>query len=210
VTAVDAPPGLPFGGQPSGEFVARPGSRKLAGWVLGVVAAMAVATLWAARRRLVRHPETMSRQQRRFAGHWAYSLGAGTITVATVPVTALAIAGVGYAIRRARLRIDRDGVRWGWAALGFRMPRGRLERALAYRDAVAFRPRRGSPWYLARRDWDRFDRVPTALGKAGIPFEVHDRRAPFRSRLQSYGLVLDLLLVADAISAVLAFLLAIS
>ena len=36
--------------------------------------------------------ETMARQQRRFAGHWAYSVGAATIAAATVPVTALALA----------------------------------------------------------------------------------------------------------------------
>jgi putative ABC transport system permease protein len=51
-------------------------------WLVGaVLLAMLGSAAW----------ETMSRQQRRFAGHWAYSVGAGTITVATVPVTALAI-----------------------------------------------------------------------------------------------------------------------
>ncbi|HEY8048052.1 MAG TPA: iron export ABC transporter permease subunit FetB [Ramlibacter sp.] len=51
-------------------------------WLVGaVLVAMLASAAW----------ETMSRQQRRFAGHWAYSLGAGTISVATLPVTALAI-----------------------------------------------------------------------------------------------------------------------
>ncbi|MBE7941805.1 MULTISPECIES: iron export ABC transporter permease subunit FetB [Ramlibacter] len=52
-------------------------------WLVGaVLAAMLASAAW----------ETRSRQQRRFQGHWGYSLGAGTITLATVPVTALAVA----------------------------------------------------------------------------------------------------------------------
>lgn len=51
-------------------------------WLVGaVLLAMLGSAAW----------ETMSRQQRRFRGHWAYSMGAGAITVATLPVTALAI-----------------------------------------------------------------------------------------------------------------------
>jgi putative ABC transport system permease protein len=51
-------------------------------WLVGgVLLAMLASAAW----------ETMLRQQRRFAGHWAYSLGAGTIAAATLPVTALAI-----------------------------------------------------------------------------------------------------------------------
>lgn len=52
-------------------------------WLVGaVLLAMLASAAW----------ETRSRQQRRFAGHWGYSLGAATIVAATVPVTALAIA----------------------------------------------------------------------------------------------------------------------
>jgi putative ABC transport system permease protein len=52
-------------------------------WLVGaVLLAMLASAAW----------ETRSRQQRLFTGHWGYSLGAGTITIATVPVTALAIA----------------------------------------------------------------------------------------------------------------------
>lgn len=51
-------------------------------WLIGaVLLAMLASAAW----------ETMSRQHRRFAGHWAYSMGAGSITVATLPVTALAM-----------------------------------------------------------------------------------------------------------------------
>ena len=49
--------------------------------VAGVLIAMTASAAW----------ETMSRQRRHFAGHWAYSIGAGTIAVSTFPVTALAI-----------------------------------------------------------------------------------------------------------------------
>jgi putative ABC transport system permease protein len=52
-------------------------------WLVGaVLLVMLASAAW----------ETMSRQQRRFKGSWAYSIGAGTIAVATLPVTALAIA----------------------------------------------------------------------------------------------------------------------
>ncbi|WBY03152.1 iron export ABC transporter permease subunit FetB [Ramlibacter tataouinensis] len=49
--------------------------------VAGVAVAMLTSAAW----------ETRSRQKRRFAGHWGFSLGAGTISVATLPVTALSI-----------------------------------------------------------------------------------------------------------------------
>ncbi|HVZ44059.1 MAG TPA: iron export ABC transporter permease subunit FetB [Ramlibacter sp.] len=50
--------------------------------VAAVLGAMLASAAW----------ETRSRQQLRFAGHWGYSLGAGTIVIATVPVTGLAVA----------------------------------------------------------------------------------------------------------------------
>ncbi|HYU15018.1 MAG TPA: hypothetical protein VEL05_03075, partial [Candidatus Acidoferrum sp.] len=73
-----------------------------------------------------------------------------------------------------------------------------------YRDAVAVKQRRGSTWYVSGRDWDLFERVPVALRRAGLPLEARDRRAPLGARLQSYGAVLDLLLVADALASILA------
>jgi hypothetical protein len=72
-----------------------------------------------------------------------------------------------------------------------------------YRDAVAVVQRRGSTWFVSGHDWDLFDRVPGALRRAGLPAESHDRRAPLRARMQSYGTVLDLLLVADALASVI-------
>ena len=109
-------------------------------------------------------------------------------------VTFFALAAVGLAVRRARLAVDRDGVRWGWSWVGVRMARGRLERADVYADGVALVSRRGS-WFLAARDWDRFDALVRALARAGLPTAAHDHRAPWRARMQSYGRVLDALLV---------------
>lgn len=52
-------------------------------WLVGaVLLAMLASAGW----------ETMSRQRRRFAGFWGYSLGAGTLAIAVVPVTALSVA----------------------------------------------------------------------------------------------------------------------
>jgi len=123
------------------------------------------------------------------------------------PLFFMSIAAVGYAVRRARIRVDRDGVRWGWSWAGVRMEPDRIEQVTAYNDAYAFKPKRSgkwrpaSTWYVSRRDWDRFDNVANALRTSGIPFDRLDKRAPLKARLQSYGIVLDLLLVGTALAA---------
>lgn len=183
MSAVDAPPGLAFAGEAAGEFVARRRPKRLARRVFWFVVVLGTATIAVIARKI-------------------YTPLAEVFLVA--PLVCMSIAGVGYAVRRARLRIDPDGIRWGWAIAGFRMGMDRLEKVIAYRDAIAVTPRRGSTWYLSDRDWDRFDSVVVALRNAEIPFEVEDRRAPLAARLQSYGLVLDLLLVATAFGAILA------
>lgn len=183
MSAVDAPPGLAFAGEAAGEFVARRRPKRLARRVFWFVIALGVATIGATARKI-------------------YMPFAEVFLVA--PLVCMSIAGVGYAVRRARLRIDGDGIRWGWAIAGFRMGMDRLDSVTAFRDAIAVKPRRGSTWYLSARDWDRFDSVVVALRKAEIPFAVDDRRAPLAARLQSYGLVLDLLLIATAFGAILA------
>jgi hypothetical protein len=107
-------------------------------------------------------------------------------------------------VRQARLRVDAAGVRWGWAFYGFRMASDRIRRTLLYDDAVALQSSRGSTWYLADRDWHRFDDMARALRGAAIRYERQRRRAPLRARLQSFGIALDLLLVADAVGATFA------
>jgi hypothetical protein len=183
VSAIDAPPGIPYAGRAAGEFVARPRARRLARRVFVLVFVAGALTLMLASRRL-------------------YQPMVEFLLVA--PLMCTAIAGVGYAVRSAHLRIDRDGVRWGWSFGGFRLTRERLKSVVAYEDAVALQPVRGSTWYLSRRDWDRFERVLGAIEGARIPFEQHQRRAPLAARLQSYGAVLDGLLIADALGAMLA------
>jgi hypothetical protein len=188
VSAVDAPPGVAFAGRAAGELVARPASLRLARWACLVVVATSALSLFLVIR----------------GGYRAVPNGAEGRLVA--PLVAIAIAMVCLAVRRARLRIDGAGVRWGWETLGFRVLKDRLSGATVYRDAVAFRRPGGAPWYLARYDFADFDRLPVLLRTAGLGFEVDPGRAPFRSRLQTYGVALDLLIVLDCIFAALTFL----
>src|SRR6185436_16011941 len=107
----------------------------------------------------------------------------------------------GFLVRRARVAITRDGVRWGWESLGFQQPASRIVRAHIYRDGIALEPKRGAQWFLAARDWDRFDALVRQLRRAELPIAEHDGKAPLRQRLQSYGRFLDGLLVASIASA---------
>jgi hypothetical protein len=185
MSAVDAPPGLAFAGQAAGEFVARPRARRLAGRVFLFCTVAGMTTLALGARRL--HTPLIE-------------------LLLIAPLICMSVAAVGFAVRSAHLRVDHDGVRWGWRWAGFRLGRDRLVRVDAYRDAFALKPKRGSTWYLSRRDWDNFDRVAQAMRAAGIEFTRHDRKAPIGARLQSYGGVLDTLLVLDALAALLALL----
>jgi hypothetical protein len=118
---------------------------------------------------------------------------------------AVGIALLGAFTRAARLRIDEEGVRWGYDHIGFQMRRPRLAVARLYEDAVALCPKRGTPWYLSSRDWQPWERMGRSLRVAGIPVEEHPRRAPLRARLQAYGVVLDLLLILAFLLATTAF-----
>ncbi len=188
MAAVDAPPGVAFAGRAAGEFVARPRARRLARRLLIYVIAVSIVTLMIAARRI-------------------YTPMVEFVLVA--PLMCMSIAVLGYAVRAARVRVDGAGVRWGWRWAGFRMRRERMKHVHSYIDAFALTPQRGSTWYLSRRDWDRFERVPKALRRAKIPFARHPERAPLRARLQSYGIVLDLLLVVNAMAMTLALVFAI-
>jgi len=183
MSAVDVPLHAGLGGRIAGEFGARKGPRLLAGiaarWVL---IAGSLASALAARR--------------------PYSPDARTVIVATLMFAGFA--AVGLAVRRARVSVDASGVRWGWSWLGFRMERDRIVHVDLYRDAVALRPRRGSTWFLSARDWDRYDALALAVERAGLPATRHaDRGAPFAARLQSYGRVLDGLLVLTILGSTL-------
>ena len=175
MSAVDVPQHAGLGGRVAGEFAARRGPRILAGiaarWVL---IAGSIAAALAARR--------------------PFSPDADTVIVATLMFAGFA--AVGLAVRRARVSVDASGVRWGWSWLGFRMERDKIRHVDVYRDAVALRPRRGSTWFLSARDWDRYDALALAVERSGLPVTRHvDRGAPIGARLQSYGRVLDGLLL---------------
>src|SRR5688572_32304609 len=107
-----------------------------------------------------------------------------------------AFAGVGLAVRSARISVSADGVRWGWGWLGVRLERDRIRAVDVYRDAVAFRHRRGSTWFLTAYDWDRFDALILAVERSGLGVRRRDKGAPWLARLQSYGRFLDGLLIA--------------
>jgi hypothetical protein len=181
LSVVDLPPGIGLVGTTLGTFGAPRGARRLS--TIAVVVSIGLGVLaWYF---VSRHP------WRRHSG-----------VQITLPVAFAAVALLGFAVRRARVAITRDGVRWGWSVLGFHQEASRITIAHVYRDGVALEARRGSWWFLAARDWDRFDALVRQLRRAELPLADHDGRAPFRARLQSYGRFLDGLLVLTIVASV--------
>ena len=189
MSAVDAPPGVAFAGRAAGELEARRRSRQLAQVVFWYVLVVGTATLAVAGRRL--HVSMIE-------------------LLLVAPLVFMSVATVGHLVRRARVRITPDGIYWGWSWLGVTLRRERLHQVIAYADAIALEPTRGSTWFLARRDWDGFEIAAPALRAAGFPVVNAAGTMPWRARLQSYGLFLDTLLVADAIAASLGLLVVIA
>jgi len=181
MSTIDIPPGIGLQGTPLGTFRAPPRARRLAGLALVIVTLLAVLTWYFVSRHWWR---------------WHAS------TQAVLPMAFLAFAGIGYLVRRARVAVSRDGVRWGWNALGFTQERERIVSAHVYTDGVAFEAKRGSWWFIAARDWDRFDAFVRQLKRAELPMQTHTGKAPFRARLQSYGRFLDGLLVFSMLGAI--------
>ncbi|MDB4954073.1 MAG: hypothetical protein JWO36_1642, partial [Myxococcales bacterium] len=122
-------------------------------------------------------------------------------TQVVLPVAFTAFALLGYLVRRARVAVTRDGVRWGWDTLGFTQEAGRIVKAHVWTDGVTLESKRGSWWFLSARDWDRFDALVRQLRRAELPIEDHAAKAPLRARMQSYGKFLDGLLVVSLVSA---------
>ena len=181
MSVVDLPPGIGLQGTPLGTFQAPRGARRLAAAALLASLVLGALTWYF----VSRHP-------------WRR----GASVLFSLPVGFAALALLGLAVRRASISVTRDGVRWGWAVLGFHQEAARLKCAHIYRDGVALEARRGSWWFLAARDWDRFDALVRQLRRAALPLADHDREAPFRARLQSYGRVLDLLLLGTIAASV--------
>ena len=174
MSAIDLPPGIGLVGTPLGLFRAPRRARVLA-WISLAVVVVLGAITWVA---VARHP-------------WRASAS----TQFVLPIAFGALAALGLAVRSARVAITRDGIRWGWSALGFHQGAARIVVAHVYRDGVALEAKRGSWWFLAARDWDRFDVLVRQVRRAELPTRDHLGAAPLRARLQSYGKFLDGLLV---------------
>lgn len=180
MSALDLPPGIGLVGTPLGTFRSPRRARVLAWCALVFVVGFGIVT-WVL---VSRHP---------------WRDGASTQFVMPVAFAALAI--LGLAVRSAQIAVTRDGVRWGWNAFGFHQGASRIVVAHVYRDGVALEAKRGSWWFLAARDWDRFDALVRQLRRAELPTRDHVGKAPLRARLQSYGRFLDGLLVVSMVGA---------
>lgn len=180
MSALDLPPGIGLVGTPLGTFIAPAGSRRTASVSLTLVILLGAMT-WGF---VARHP---------------YRHGSSSQVV--LPVAFFAFAMLGLSVRRARVAITRDGVRWGWRSFGFHQPAARIAMAHIYQDGVALEARRGSWWFIAARDWDRFDVLVRHVRRSALPTQDHDGKAPLRARLQSYGRFLDWLLRLSVLGA---------
>lgn len=176
MSALDLPPGIGLVGTPLATFEAPARSRRLARTAL-VITVVLLALTW--------YLVSLAPWRR------------GSSTQVVLPVAFVAFSYLALAIRKARLAIARDGVRWGWTSLGFTQPASRIVCAHVYADGVALEARRGSRWFIAARDWTRFDAIVRQLRRAELPVREHVGRAPLRQRLQSYGRFLDLLVVGS-------------
>jgi hypothetical protein len=181
MSALDLPPGIGLVGTPLGTFRAPRRARRGARISLAIVVVLGAIT-WAL---VARHP---------------YRNSASTQVV--LPIAFAAFSSLGVVVRRARVAITRDGVRWGWTSFGFHQPAARIVTAHVYEDGIAFEARRGSWWFIAARDWDRFDALVRQLRRADLPIRDHAGKAPLRARLQSYGRFLDLLQLGSALGAI--------
>jgi hypothetical protein len=178
MSAVDVPPGIGLEGSAIAVFRAPRRARRIAYVSLGLTVLFGALTWWG----VSRHP---------------YGRHASTLVV--VPVSLVAVSLIGVAVRRATIFIGRDGVRWGWRTMGFLQAAERVVEVRVYGDGATVRSKRGH-WFLAARDWDRFETLARALAAVGLPVTTYGGQAPWRHRLQSYGRTLDALLVAAALA----------
>jgi len=181
VSAVDLPPGIGLAGTPFAVFRAPPRARRLAFWVIVLVLGFGTLAWYLA----LQHP-------------WR----SGTSLQLVLPVAMAIFAAIGISIRYARLAVSRDGVRWGWTSLGFTQQASAVRRASVYRDGITLESKRGSWWFLAARDWERFDALVRQLRRTEMAIVDHDRTAPFRARMQSYGRFLDAMLITAALATI--------
>ncbi len=180
MTAIDLPPGIGLEGTPLATFHAPRSSRRLAWASFLAIVGLGALSWYFTYQRPWRH---------------------GASIRVVVPVALALFGALGIAVRSARLAISKNGVRWGWTSFGFTQTANRVAKAHVYRDGITLQAKRGSWWFLAARDWDRFDVLVRQLRRSDMPTEAHDRTAPLRARMQSYGRFLDTMLVVAALAS---------
>jgi hypothetical protein len=177
MSAVDLPPGIGLEGSTVATFRAPRRARRLAYCSLLLTFLFGALTWWG----VSRHP---------------YGRHASTLVI--LPFTMFLLSVLGVAVRRASVFIGKGGVRWGWRSLAVRQDAERIFEVRLYADGATLRSRRGH-WFLAARDWERFETMARALTAAGLPVTTYPGNAPLRHRLQSYGRALDALLILAAL-----------
>jgi len=180
VSAIDLPPGMGLQGTPLAVFRSPRRSRALA-WIVLVSVLVLCAVTWYL---VYQHPRR-----------------SGASIQIVVPAALVLFGALGVGVRSARLAISRNGVRWGWSSFGFTQQASRVAKAHVYRDGVTLQAKRGSWWFLAARDWDGFATLVRQLRRTEMTIEDHDRAAPYRARMQSYGRFLDTMLVFAVVGA---------
>jgi hypothetical protein len=141
-----------------------------------------------------------------FRAHLRAGIFHGDALDLALPVFFWLVALLCWTVRRGRLRIEPEGVRWGYTWAGFRMRTERIGSVRVYDDGIALMPRRGvTPWHLSARDWEPWEDALRGLPRLGLAVERVKGPSPLRLRLQGYGLALDVLLVLDSIGATLLF-----
>ncbi len=180
MSVVDAPPGRDFAGPVLGEFRSRRGPYRLARAAFYLCLFDAGIT---------------------FTLLYRNRYGAHASTLAVLALVCVSIAGVGYAVRKATVRIDAGGIRWGWSAIGGRVGPARIKALHYYEKGMAVVRPSGSPWYLSRYDWDLYARIPKVCADAGLPLVRKDGSPPLRARMQAYGVALDLLVLGTLLAS---------
>ncbi len=180
MSVVDVPPGRDFEGPTLGEFRSRPGPYRLAriAFYLSLVDAGITYVL------LYRN---------RF--------GPQASTLAVLTLVCVSVAGVGFAVRRARVRIDAGGIRWGWAALGGRIGPARIKALHYYEKGMTVIRTTGSPWYISGYDWAPYGDIPKVCADAGLPLVRRPGAPPLRARMQAYGVALDVLVICTLVAS---------
>jgi hypothetical protein len=181
VSAIDLPPGIGLLGTPLGMFSSPRSARRRAGIAVAIVVVLLVITWYL----VSRHP-------------WRYNAS----TQVVLPVVFTMFTALALSVRRAQIAITRDGVRWGWDSFGFTQPASRIACAHVFVDGIALEAHRGSRWFIAARDYDRFDALVRQLRRSDLPLRDHPGNAPLRQRLQSYGRFLDGLLIVSVLGAI--------